>query len=235
MRHEIKYRIPSDMYPEFIKRTGNILKPDLYPHSNILSIYYDTEHGDLISRSMEGGPYKEKMRLRSYDVPDRETIVFPELKKKYAGIVYKRREMMPCVAAERFLNQGIYPERESQILRELDYFHTFYHPMPGLFIGYRRNSFAGIRHPDLRVTFDRDIRYRQDRLSLREGDDGEPLDIAGDFLMEIKVRDSIPVELTKVLSAMKIYPDSFSKYGTIYRTIHGKLPQMKEKKCLQVS
>lgn len=235
MRHEIKYRITSEIYPEFMRRTSYILKPDLYPHSNILSIYYDTEHNDLVSRSIEGGPYKEKLRLRSYGIPSRDTIVFPELKKKYAGIVYKRREMMPCIAAERFLNQGILPGRESQILRELDYFRTFYHPMPVLFIGYRRNSFAGVRHPDLRVTFDYDIRYREDRLSLQEGDDGEALDIRGDFLMEIKVRDSIPVELTKILSDMKIYPDSFSKYGTIYRAIHDKPPVQKEKKCLQVS
>lgn len=235
MRHEIKYRIPSDMYPEFMRRVGRILKPDLYPHSNILSIYYDTEHNDLISRSLEGGTYKEKLRLRSYGVPDRNTLVFPELKKKYSGIVYKRREMMPCVEAERFLNQGIPAGRDSQILREIDYFRSFYHPMPKLFIAYRRNSFAGIWHPDLRVTFDYDIRYREDRLSLRDGDDGEPLDIGGDLLMEIKVRDSIPVELSEFLNDMKIYPNSFSKYGTIYRTIHKRTGVEKEKKCLQVS
>lgn len=235
MRHEIKYRIPSEIYPEFMQRTAHILKPDLYPHSNILSIYYDTEHNDLVSRSIEGGPYKEKLRLRSYGIPERDTAVFPELKKKYAGIVYKRREMMPCIAAERFLNQGILPGKDSQILRELDYFRTFYHPMPKLFIAYRRNSFAGLRHPDLRVTFDYDIRYRGDRLSLREGDDGAQLDIGGDFLMEIKVRDTIPLELTAILSDMKLYPNSFSKYGTIYRIIQGKPLPQKEDKCLQVS
>lgn len=235
MRHEIKYRVPSFLYPEFLKRAQDILMPDLYPHSSILSIYYDTKDNDLVSRSLAGPPYKEKLRLRSYGIPDRDAMVFAELKKKYGGIVYKRRAMMPCLTAERFLNQGISPAQDSQIVRELGYFRSFYHPVPKLFIAYERNSFAGIKNPDLRVTFDYDIRYRQDRLSLRDGDGGEHLDTHGDYLMEVKVRDTIPIELSHILSGLKLYPNSFSKYGTIYRITHGYKKANKEKTCLQVS
>jgi hypothetical protein len=39
----------------------------------------------------------------------------------------------------------------------------------------------------------------------------------GQWLMEIKTSGSIPVWLCKLLSEYKIYPVSFSKYGTEYK------------------
>lgn len=219
-RHEVKYRLPAELYKEFLSRTADILEPDLYPHSQILNVYYDTEHNDLISRSIGGASYKEKLRLRSYGIPDPDSMVFPELKKKYAGIVYKRRAMMSCREAERFLDLGDSSGMDGQIVRELVYFLNFYHPQPKLFIAYDRDSFAGIRYPDLRVTVDRRIRYREDRLRLGDGDDGELLDTGGDYIMEVKAQDAIPLELVKIFSSLRLYPDSFSKYGTIYKYLH---------------
>ena len=49
--------------------------------------------------------YKEKLRLRSYGVPNEETQVFPEIKKKARGIVYKRRVSMPYGDALRYLSR----------------------------------------------------------------------------------------------------------------------------------
>lgn len=221
-RHEVKYRVPAEIYPELLARTKKMLEPDIYPHSDVMSIYYDTEHNDLISRSLAGPSYKEKLRVRSYGVPGPDTMVFPELKKKSAGIVYKRRAMMTCREAELFLNHGIVVVDEGQIVREIEYFRDFYHPVPKLFIAYDRDSYAGTQQPDLRVTFDHNIRYREDRLRLTAGDDGEPLDIGGDYLMEVKAQDSIPFELVRILSDLKLYPDSFSKYGEIYTMLHKK-------------
>ena len=36
------------------------------------------------------------------------------------------------------------------------------------------------------------------------------------YLMEIKVLNSLPINLINVLNKQKIYPVSFSKYGSIY-------------------
>lgn len=48
--------------------------------------------------------YKEKLRIRSYGVPTGDDKVFVELKKKYDGVVYKRRIAM--IAARRFFKSG---------------------------------------------------------------------------------------------------------------------------------
>ena len=45
--------------------------------------------------------YKEKFRLRSYGVPGPEDTVFLELKKKYKGVIYKRRAMLPLTEANQ--------------------------------------------------------------------------------------------------------------------------------------
>ena len=40
--------------------------------------------------------------------------------------------------------------------------------------------------------------------------------------MEVKSLQSIPLWFTRILSDMKIYPNSFSKYGEIYKSQHEK-------------
>ena len=79
--------------------------PDRYGWSTICSLYYDTADYELIRRSLYKPEYKEKLRLRSYGVPNEETQVFPEIKKKARGIVYKRRVSMPYGDALRYLSR----------------------------------------------------------------------------------------------------------------------------------
>ena len=67
----------------------------------------DTPDHRLIRSSLEKPVYKEKLRLRSYGVPQSDTTVFAELKKKYKGIVYKRRIGMPRHEAACFLKMCI--------------------------------------------------------------------------------------------------------------------------------
>ena len=77
--------------------------PDEYGESTICNIYYDTADYRLIRASLEKPAYKEKLRLRSYGVTEPGGKVFLELKKKYKGIVYKRRITLPEDAAGDFI------------------------------------------------------------------------------------------------------------------------------------
>lgn len=67
------------------------------------AIYNDTVDYRLIRASLEKPAYKEKLRLRSYGVTEPGGEVFLELKKKYKGIVYKRRITLPEDAAGEFI------------------------------------------------------------------------------------------------------------------------------------
>lgn len=200
-----------------MKKLEPYIRPDQYGPYTICNLYFDTEHDDLISRSIQGPQYKEKLRLRSYGVPEPEDMVFLEIKKKYEGTVYKRRVSMTLLAAERYLQEGIRPLTNEQILNEIEYFFSFYHPVPKLYLAYERSAFFSAGDSNLRITFDQNIRSRTDNLRLDAGDHGAPLWDKEYRLMEVKVSGaSLPLWLARILSELAIYPTSFSKYGNIY-------------------
>ena len=64
---------------------------DEYGKHTISNIYFDTGNFEPIRHSIEKPVYKEKLRLRAYGQVTEKSRVFVELKKKYDGIVYKRR------------------------------------------------------------------------------------------------------------------------------------------------
>lgn len=57
----------------------------------ITNLYYDTPDDYLIRAPLSDPVYKEKLRLRAYGVPEKNSKVFLEIKKKYDGLVNKRR------------------------------------------------------------------------------------------------------------------------------------------------
>ena len=94
-RYEKKYMLDKEQYEAVINKMSSHMEVDAYNKDNkfymISNIYYDTPDDRLIRASIEKPAYKEKMRVRSYGVPGIDDIVFVEIKKKYSGIVNKRR------------------------------------------------------------------------------------------------------------------------------------------------
>ncbi len=117
--------------------------------------------------------------------------------------------------ARLYLESGIFTEKKSQILREIDYFIRFYQPRPKIYLAYDREAFTGNETENLRITVDRNIRSRSHRLELSYDGECEILN-PGEYLMEIKVSDAYPRWLANLLGELMIYPISFSKYGTAY-------------------
>ena len=102
-RRELKYRITDAQRAALEAAFGARMVPDEHGESTICNIYYDTADYRLIRASLEKPAYKEKLRLRSYGVTEPGGEVFLELKKKYKGIVYKRRITLPEDAAGEFI------------------------------------------------------------------------------------------------------------------------------------
>ncbi|MBR2832141.1 MAG: polyphosphate polymerase domain-containing protein [Oscillospiraceae bacterium] len=215
-RYEKKYLLTQEQYRAVKRGMAPFMKPDPHPRYTVCSVYYDTGHYDLIRASLEKPVYKEKLRLRSYGVPDGRDPVFVEVKKKYDGVVYKRRVTMAAQDAVRYL-EGARNGDGSQIGRELDWFLRFYRPEPKVFIAYDREAYASADGGELRLTFDSALRVRAVDLDLRSGDHGVPLMDKDLVLMEIKIPGTAPLWLAQLLSEEHIFPDSFSKYGTYYK------------------
>lgn len=189
---------------------------DEYGKSTVSNIYLDTPNFLLIRNSIDAMTYKEKLRIRSYGVPTDDSRVFFEIKKKYKGIVYKRRLSLTCNQVSDYIENGIRPT-DSQIMREIDWCMKIYeNPKPKVVLSYEREAFYWKNDKDIRLTFDRNVRYRMNDLSLQKGSSGVRIIPEDSILMEIKTPGSMPIELAEILSLCKIYPSSFSKYGKAY-------------------
>lgn len=219
-RYEKKYLLNPEQMGIVVDKILEYMELDEYGLSTICSIYFDTENSDLIRRSIEKPAYKEKLRLRCYGKQaSGSDTVFVELKKKYNGIVYKRRIVMSYDEAVGYLTKGHKAPVESQISREIDYMLKFYNPKPAVMVCYDRLAYYGIEDSEFRVTFDLNVRCRSDELDLAKGDRGERIVPEGYAIMEIKTKGAIPLWLCDILSSNKIYPTSFSKYGTYYKRL----------------
>ncbi len=216
-RHELKFLI-NEWQRRFLEQAlRERIVPDPHGESTICNIYYDTPDFRLIRTSLEKPIYKEKLRLRSYGPALPEESVFLELKKKYSGIVYKRRISVTEQTAVDFLNGTAPLPEESQIGREIEYFLRFYQDLePAMYLSYDRAAFFSREDPDLRVTFDKKIRWRTEGLSLSEKPGGAQILAPGQSLMEIKAADAIPLWLVHLLEEGEIHRISFSKYGRAY-------------------
>lgn len=224
-RYEHKYLLNQAEYDAVREELERHMEPDAYNQGGkpytITNLYYDTPDDYLIRTSLSKPVYKEKLRLRSYGVPQPEDAVFLEIKKKVRGLVNKRRSGILLSDAYRFAKTGILPpvtpEMNGQVMRELAYFLSVYRPVPKLYLAYDRVAYFERGNPDLRISFDQKIRARREELRLEAGDYGRLLLPEGQYLMEIKTAFAKPLWLTDLLTAHSLRRKNFSKYGTEFR------------------
>lgn len=216
-RYEKKYLISDQQYKLIRPKLNEYFKVDEYGKTTICNIYFDTPDYRIIRTSVEAPIYKEKLRLRSYGTPTEGDTVFIELKKKYNGIVYKRRVIAEYTDAVKYLYWQKLIDPQTQITKEIDWFIKFNKNLiPAMYISYDRIAMYGIEDKDLRITFDSNILWREEELWLQYGVWGKSLLEDGDKLLEIKMPGSMPVWLSHILDELEIYPTSFSKYGKGY-------------------
>lgn len=218
-RYELKYILSRTQLQAVLQAMEPYMRPDVFGHSSIRNLYLDTPDYRLIRRSLERPVYKEKVRIRSYGRAGIDDEVFVELKKKYRSVVYKRRLSLPQNRVFGCLH-GLDCWPDTQIGQEIAYTMDFYpHLTPMVFLSYERDAFRSADGGDLRITFDTDIRFRRDRITLDSDTTGTPLLPRNQVLMEVKVAGGLPLWMANLLSEQKIYKTSFSKYGAAYQTM----------------
>lgn len=140
-RKEVKYRLDAAQRHAMLTAIERRMAVDDYGTTSIASRYFDTPDRALIERSLGKPLYKEKLRVRSYGIPGEDDQVFVELKKKYQGIVYKRRVGCSYAATRAYMGGMPYEQacrefplpdpilaeaslssRSLQIAREIDAF-----------------------------------------------------------------------------------------------------------------
>ena len=216
-RYEKKYLLTAAQATAFRQALKSKIRPDTYAPCRICNLYADTPNYQLIRHSLERPVYKEKLRLRTYSLPDENTPCFLELKKKFNGIVYKRRiETVYSTAFQALTTNFLNDNR--QVAKEITYFIKNYGSLlPTAAIFYNRTAFIDLENQNLRYTFDENITARDHELDLRLGDHGWLLLPQNTVLLELKTNCNFPLWLTEVMNDLKIFPTRFSKYGTLYQ------------------
>ncbi len=216
-RKELKYIITKAQRDAMLDLMSGYMRPDKYGVTTICNIYFDTPNHRLIRSSIEKPLYKEKLRLRTYGVPNDDTPAFAELKKKFKGIVYKRRETLPYAEAFDFLSGRGQPSLDTQVIKEIDWTVKNYEGLrPAMALFYDRVAYEGCEDPELRMTLDTNLVYRTYDLDLRKGAYGEVFMDGDHYILEIKILNSMPLWMAEVLDKLCIYPGSYSKYGAAY-------------------
>ena len=215
-RYEMKYLL-SGAQTEFLRRRlEGHMRLDEYGRTSVASLYYDTPDARLIRASLEKPVFKEKLRLRSYGLASEDSPVYLELKRKYDGVVSKRRIRTPEDGARRFFGGGDLADGDAQIRRELTFTRDHYRTLaPACLVIYDREAYF---EPggDLRLTIDFRPRYRTEDLTLTSSMAGRPLLDEGWTVLELKVQDAVPLWLCSILGEGRIRKSGFSKYGEAY-------------------
>jgi len=215
-RTEQKYFVSEDNYQKLMTLLKDELSKDIYFKERICNIYFDNDNYELISTSLDKPTYKEKVRIRSYNKPKEDSIVFLEIKKKYKGKGNKRRIELNYSEALNYIEKGIIPQNNNnQIMNEIDYIFKKYNLKPKISLTYDRLSYYLKKENSFRITFDHNIKYDNKELYLSNLENSNYLLKEG-YIMELKLQNGIPLWFSKVLNELQIYPTSFSKVGEAY-------------------
>lgn len=238
-RTEMKYRIDHDQQSILNAAIDQHMVMGEFGKTKIASLYYDTPDFSLIERSLDKPLYKEKLRLRVYGDLSPLAPSFVELKKKFKGVVYKRRVMLSLHAAQAFFDGMPYEEacrafplfedeaqaqslssRSIQIAREIAFTIQRHGTLvPSFLITCTRSAYEASGESELRITFDNELACSYVAKSPLQASRPVSLLAPGESIMEVKNAGPLPLWLLRALSEAKSYPQSFSKYGHAYMSL----------------
>lgn len=240
-RKEQKYLITIDQYEQLTEEISPYMRTDKHGTEGfytVTSLYFENPDWQIYYETKNKLKFRQKLRLRTYDGSGLNENSFFEVKQKHKKVVNKRRMVLPLSEAYRYLadsheeNIENYASSNIQVFKEIDHFRHLYNLHPEMIVSYDRKAFHGITDSDLRLTFDFNLRCRNDDLFLENGSYGEYFIDPELVVLEVKVTHSVPLWLTRILQHLECEQRSASKYCTSLEQLNGKtVPQnmLKEK------
>lgn len=229
-RKEQKYLISTEQYKELIFQISPYMRPDKFGidgRYTVTSLYFDSSDHKIYFETKNKLKFRQKLRLRIYDDTDIDGTAFFEVKQKHKKVVNKRRMLLPLREAYRYLNDTTnnaveqYESSNPQVFREIDYFRKHYQLRPEMIVSYDRHALHCTYDPNLRITFDLNLRCRNDDLLLENGSSGEHFIDPNLVVLEVKVDDSVPLWLTRILQSLNCEQRGASKFCTSLEMLRG--------------
>lgn len=187
----------------------------------VRSIYLDTSNLLFYYEKIDGQEYRKKLRVRVYDQLHEDSIAFLEIKRKLEDTIVKERALIDWPEAYKLGNgANIKLARDKgethagRITRDrFIYLTKRLNLSPKALITYEREAFVDEENPDLRITFDLNVRsYYQpsfdqmfEERDLRSFTD--PF-----FILEVKFSTVLPLWVREILRDYRLHQQSISKY-----------------------
>lgn len=190
---------------------------------SISSIYLDNAARQCYYETLNNDYFRQKVRLRVYGLRNgSDSPAFLEIKGKIDGLVVKRRVKMTVGDAMAFIGEcaekgcgadaSKYKNTNAQIMDELRQVIVSKELRPVNVISYERLPFVCANDPDLRITFDYNIRTRGEDVDLTHGTYGKRSCPEGVAILEVKTSKAIPYWLVRILGGFGYRNQTFSKY-----------------------
>lgn len=231
-RVETKYILTQKQEQAFLADLAQHMEADDFAQSSISNVYFDNPDFQMVADSLAKKHGKEKIRMRLYDLqPTASSQAFLEIKKKVEGIGFKYRLTSNPVSVTNYVLTGLADASivDDKVTEELHQLRQRYGTLqPKLVIAYDRQSYKGLDDKNVRLTIDRNLIYRDDRLSAYADRSGHALLPADQVIMEVKVAGDQPAWLQELLVKHGLEKASFSKYGQAYKLNQARLAARKE-------
>ncbi|ACN15215.1 conserved hypothetical protein [Desulforapulum autotrophicum HRM2] len=234
-RYELKYLIPIEMMDPIAKFASVYCSLDKYAGNSangyyrVNSIYLDSPDYLFLRRRLEGVQNRFNLRVRSYgDHP--KPPYFLEIKQKTGGVARKyRAPVMDKEWYKVYTEPGFEPKNDGQSLEEQRNKKLFermvytYNAAPKILTQYLRNAWISDVDDYARITFDIDLRFRQEAEYRPVPGHGEMVScdhtLAFDpgcaVVLELKCYTSrVPLWMVDLIRFFNLERRSFSKYLT---------------------
>lgn len=228
MRYEYKYLV-HNQYMNVIRRMiMPYLDVDGYtndgeiPEYTVRSIYFDSSKLDYYHEKLDGIKVRKKIRVRGYNEYDKKNIIFLEIKRKYENFIGKNRSALRYHDLSDFLKSGNveqYALTENGFSQSIEDGERFLHHFnkhllkPMVLIVYDREAYFSKFNPALRITFDKNLRYKGfPKLDKLYCDDNLKHAMHNHFVLEIKFFNGFPSWLSNILTKFNLSRQAISKY-----------------------
>lgn len=196
----------------------------------VTSLYLDSPDLVVHRAVLTAQPIRWKARIRAYGAECRGPH-WVEVKRRYGEVIVKSRTKVPqhlwpqLVDREAGVDLDTWPLSDKGCVdvnefRSLCQMHDL---EPKMLIRYDREPWVGVLDPDLRVTFDRSLRYAATTECVISGDESRyrAFDFAESMVgtrqavvLEIKFGAAMPGWLAALVRTLDLQRGSFAKYST---------------------
>jgi hypothetical protein len=233
-RFELKYLIEEPVAEQVSRRLAAWCSPDPELHGareyTVTSLYLDSPTQVIHRAVLNAEPERFKARIRGYGLAC-EGPAWIEIKRRSGEVILKSRTPVPSKLWPSLVDPCALAEPETwglspSGLRIVNDFRSLCMAMdllPAMGIRYEREPWVGLFDPDLRVTFDRALRYcPTSELAMPTDDSAYRVFDMPDVLrgtdapvvLEIKFPNSMPGWLAELVRSLELTNGAFAKYAT---------------------